>query len=200
MERLQTDIRQEQFTSAALSIIGTHGVKGLSVARVAHRVGLVPSAVYRHFKGKEELLDAVVALIRERLLGNVAAVSAETPDPLESLQRLLMRHVELIRMNEGIQRLVLSEEIISEQPNRRRVIYEMVRTYLKLVADIIRRGQERGQIRSELDPSVLSTIFLGLVQSAAILWRLSDGGTDVTRQAEKAWSLLREAITPAPKK
>ena len=40
----------------------------------------------------------------------------------------------------------------------------------------------------------LSVMFLGLVQPSAILWHVSDGGFDVTRQTEKAWTLFREAI------
>jgi AcrR family transcriptional regulator len=198
IERLHTDVRQEQFAAAALSIIGSDGVKGLSIARVAHRVGLVPSAVYRHFKGKDELLDAVIGLIRSRLLGNVAAVCAENTDSFACLKSLLMRHVELIRTNQGIQRLVFSEEMISESPDRKRAIHGMVRHYLKQVADIIRRGQQTGQIKPDLDAGVLSMMFLGLIQPAAVLWRLSDGGVDVTRHAEKAWQIFHTAIAADP--
>jgi AcrR family transcriptional regulator len=198
LERLQTDIRQEQFAAAALEIIASHGVKGLSIARVARRVGLVPSAVYRHFEGKEALLDAVLAMIRSRLLGNVKAVVAETADPLECLKRLLFRHIELIRSNQGIQRLVFSEEMISGRPDRKSAIHDMVRSYLKQVADIIQRGQQEGRIKPGLDAGVLAMMFLGLIQPAAILWRLSDGGIDVTRQIEKAWQIFHNAIVADP--
>ncbi len=51
-EKLDTEIRQEQIAQAALSLIASRGIKGLSVAAVARRVGLVPSGIYRHFKGK----------------------------------------------------------------------------------------------------------------------------------------------------
>jgi len=40
----------------------------------------------------------------------------------------------------------------------------------------------------------LSVMFLGLVQPAAILWHVSDGGFDVTRQADRAWRVFREVI------
>ena len=70
-EKLDTEVRQEQLAQAALSLITTQGPKSLSVARVARRVGLVPSAVYRHFESKDELLDAVLEMIRERLNANV---------------------------------------------------------------------------------------------------------------------------------
>lgn len=193
-EKLDTEVRQEQFAEAALNIIGAHGLRGLSIARVAHRVGLVPSAVYRHFASKDELLDAVLALIRDRLLGNVTAVCNESTEPLECLRRLLMRHAQLIRENQGIPRIIFSEEVFVGNPQRRATVHEMVKSYLKRVAEIVRRGQEDGQIRPGLDQSTVSLMFLGMIQPAAILWRLSDGGIDITKHAEKAWQIFSEAI------
>lgn len=193
-EKLHTEVRQDQFAQAALGLVASHGLKGLSVARVAHRVGVVPSAVYRHFSSKDELLDAVLAVIRDRLAHNVEKVSQECKDSLECLRRLLMLHAQLIRENQGIPRIVFSEEIFNGNPRRKSAVHEIVKGYLKRVADMVKRGQKEGQIRGDLDPSTLSLMFLGLVQPAAILWQLSDGGIDVTKHAERAWQIFAEAI------
>lgn len=192
--KLSTEVRKEQFAEAALSIIGEHGLRGLSVARVAHRVGLVPSAVYRHYATKDDLLDGVLALIRDRLSGNVTTVCDENTEPLECLRRLLMRHIQLIRENQGIPRIIFSEEVFLGHPHRKAAVYEMVKSYLKHVAEVIQRGQERGQIRPGLDHSTLSLMFLGMIQPAAILWRLSDGGIDITKNAERTWQIFSDAI------
>jgi AcrR family transcriptional regulator len=193
-EKLHTAVRQEQFAEAALNIVGAYGLRGLSLARVAHRVGLVPSAIYRHFSSKDELLDAVLDLIRGRLMGNVTEACAESVDALECLRRLMMRHARLIRENEGIPRIIFSEEIFVAHPGRKAAVYEMVKGYLKRVGEIVQRGQEDGQIRPELDQSTVSLMFLGMIQPAAILWRLSDGGIDITKHVEKAWQIFSEAI------
>ncbi len=193
-EKLDTEIRQEQFAEAALNIIGAQGLRGLSIARVAHRVGLVPSAVYRHFASKDDLLDAVLALIRDRLLGNVTAVCGETTEPLECLRRLLMRHAQLVRENKGIPRIIFSDEVFAGHPHRKATVHEMLRSYLKRVAEIVRLGQEKGQIRSGLDQSTLALMFMGMIQPAAILWRLSDGGIDITKHAERAWQIFSDGI------
>ncbi|MCC6362491.1 MAG: TetR/AcrR family transcriptional regulator [Bryobacterales bacterium] len=192
-EKLNTEIRQDQFAQAALGLVAAHGLKGLSVARVAHRVGLVPSAVYRHFRSKDQLLDAVLDLIRKRLAQNVQKVS-EIKDSLECLRRLLMLHAQLIRENQGVPRIIFSEELYSGNPRRKTAVYEIIQGYLKRVAEIIKRGQNDGQIRRDLDASTLSIMFLGLVQPAAILWQLSDGGIDVTKHAERAWHIFAGSI------
>src|ERR1039458_5267097 len=118
-EKLDTEVRQEQLAQAALTLITTQGLKGLSVARFARRFGLVPSAVYRHFEIKDELLDAVLELIRERLNANVVQASQDTTDALQILRRLVMAHVRLIRENEGILTVVFSDEVQNGRPERK---------------------------------------------------------------------------------
>ena len=83
--KTKTEIRQEQIAAAALELMGREGTKALNIARLARRVGVAPSAIYRHYSSKDAVLDAVLDLVSQRLEDNVKAVRHETPDPLERL-------------------------------------------------------------------------------------------------------------------
>ncbi|MCC6142298.1 MAG: TetR/AcrR family transcriptional regulator [Candidatus Hydrogenedentes bacterium] len=192
--KVDTETRRGQLAQAALRLIAADGLKGLSVARVARRVGLVPSAVYRHFANKDELLAAVLDLVRSRLQANVMAASGQTPDALECLPRLLMGQAELIRENEGILRVIFSEELHNGHPDRKARVREMVTGYLKRLTEIIARGQQEGSIRADVDPTTVSILFMGLIQPAVILWHLTAGNFDITRHAEKVWTISCEAF------
>ena len=195
-QKLGTDIRKKQIAQAALSLVSSHGLKGLSIAGIASRVGLVPSAIYRHFKNKEQVIDGILELIRERLLANVKVVTEETGDVLERLRRLLILHIQLIRENQGIMRVVFSEEVMNGPPERKARVHTTVDTYLRAVAEIIRRGQDEGVIQADLEPGSVSVAFLGMIQPAAILWHLSGGSFDLTGHAERAWKIFLAGIVP----
>lgn len=193
-KKLDTEVRQEQIVHAALGLIAQRGLKLLSVARIARQVGIVPSAIYRHYKSKEDVIDAILDHVRRKLLHNVQLVCEETSDPVESLHRLLVLHVQLIRENKGLPRVIFSEEIYGGNSARRRKVYDIISAYLEQVAVIVRQGQAAGSIRAELSPPVVAVMFLGLIQPAAILWQMSDGEFDVTKHAEKAWCIFQESI------
>lgn len=193
-EKLDTEVRQDQIAQAALSLVASHGLKGLSMARLACRVGLVPSAIYRHFKDKDEVLDAAIGYIQKGLLDNVAVVCNETSDSLDRLRRLLMLHIKLIRENQGIPRIIFSEDVYNGHPERKTRVYEIVKGYLDRVGKIVRQGQQEGQIRPDVEPSTVSLLFLGMIQPAAILWHMSDGGFDITKHTEKAWKIFHECL------
>ena len=197
--KLGTAVRREQIAAAALELAASHGLRQLSIAAVARRVGLVPSAVYRHFRGRDEILDAMLDLIRGRLLQNVAAVRGETADPAARLERLLMRHIELIRGNQGMVRILLSEDLASGDPQHRIRLYGSIRQYLGEIARIIAEGQQQGQFAGGFEADTAAVLFLGLIMPPVILWRMSDGAFDVTAQARRAWPVFLSALRgPSP--
>ncbi|HYA43555.1 MAG TPA: TetR/AcrR family transcriptional regulator [Syntrophobacteraceae bacterium] len=194
IERISTQTRREQITETALNVIANQGVGSLSMAVLARRIGLVPSAIYRHFDSKDKVLDSVVDLLQKKLLGNVAIVRKEGTDHLNQLKRLLALHVRLILEHQALPRLIFSGDIYYGQPERRKKIFKIVEKYLHEVASIIREGQRQGRINPDLDPDMLSVVFLGLIQPAAILWHLSDGKFDAGKQVEKAWPFFHDAV------
>jgi AcrR family transcriptional regulator len=193
-QKLDTLIRQEQIAQAALAVVARYGLRRLNIAQVARLVGVVPSALYRHFASKDAIVDTVMGLVRERLLENVRAVGDAVSDPFEQLRLLLKRHVHFVAENQALPRIIFSEEVYEGRPGRRRAMFRTIQTYLDKVADIVRKGQDEGRIRKDLDPNTVAVMFLGLIQPAAILSHMSEGGFDVTGHTDRAWEIFVEAI------
>lgn len=196
--KTKTEIRQEQIAAAALEVMARHGTKALNVVRLAGKVGVVPSAIYRHYSGKDAILDAVLDLISQRLHENVQAVRKETPDALDRLHRLLIRHVQLIRKNIAIPRVVFSEDIFSGHAPRRERVHQLIEGYLGHVAELIAEGQQAGNLRTDVSADTLSVMYLGMIHPAVILWLASDGAFDVSRHAAQAWPLFAQMLQPEP--
>jgi TetR/AcrR family transcriptional regulator, fatty acid metabolism regulator protein len=193
LEKLDTQIRREQIIEAALGLIAAQGVRQLSVAALARRVGLVPSALYRHFKNKQEIVSAAVEHIRGRVGENLKEVCAATPHALERLEMVMMRVVKMIRELQAMPRIVFAEGV-SDQPEPKRYAYEMLKGVLAELESILRQGQERGEVRQDIDAASLAVMFWSQIPALVILWKLSDGRFDVTRQAERSWKLFREVL------
>ena len=66
-EKKGTEIRREEIIMAALTLVANQGVKSMTVERISSMVGIVPSAIYRHFTNKAEILEAVIGLIFGRM-------------------------------------------------------------------------------------------------------------------------------------
>ena len=111
------------------------------------RVGLVPSGIYRHFKNKNELLDAILDRIEERMLANVRASREEHADALECLKDVLMRHIRFLREGKiiSIPRMVFAEDAHGDHPDRKRRIFRLLQKYLGQLDEIVRLGNRRAK-------------------------------------------------------
>jgi TetR/AcrR family transcriptional regulator, fatty acid metabolism regulator protein len=193
-KRFGTNIRRDQIAEAALNIVRTEGVRGLNVSAVAEKVGFVPSAVYRHYKNKGEIVGAVLQLIQTRLNAHFDEVVKQDIDPVEKLRLLLTRHIDLISSNNAIPRIIFSEEVLGGMPEKRQQLYGIIRDVVRNVSAIVSEGQKRGAIRSDLAADNIAVSFLGMIQPAAVIWSLSDGEFDLVQHSRNAWRLFSEAI------
>lgn len=196
VQKFATEIRREQIVQAAVALIASEGMKGFNMAGLARQVGVAPSAIYHHFKNKDEVLDAVLDHLQNRLLGNVRSVLERTPHPLDQLKQLLAAHVELVVGHSAMPRILFSEDVYGGKPERRSRLNDIIMRYISELTSIFRQGQQIRVIRHDLDPEALAVMFLGLLQPTAILWHLSDGEFDARKQVEKGWSIFTEAIRP----
>lgn len=193
-QKTETKSRQEQIIEVALERIGAEGVCALNIAGIAERVGIVPSALYRHFKSKDDVLDAVLELIRTRLLANVTQVREETPEALPRLKSLLMRQVRMLSENRAIPHVVFSDGIYTGHPERKAEVASIITSYLGKIQKIVEEGIQDGSIRRDVVPTTASVMFLGMILPAAILSNVSEGDFDMTAHAENAWPAFVRCI------
>jgi AcrR family transcriptional regulator len=123
LEKLNTEVRKEQIVEAALGLIASRGVRRLSMAALARRVGLVPSALYRHFGSKQEILQAAVQMISQKTRENLQTVRSLTPNSLERLQYLLTGILKMIRELQAMPRIMFSEGMATDHPKDKRQGY-----------------------------------------------------------------------------
>jgi AcrR family transcriptional regulator len=107
-------LSRDLITTTALDVVARDGLAALSMRRLAQELDVWPMSVYRHFRDKEDLLDAVaaagaeeVAVPRHRGGGpkRVAALAAEARTLLErqpdELRRRALGSAGLMRLGDA---------------------------------------------------------------------------------------------------
>lgn len=192
--KLATSIRRDQIAEATLALVAEQGLGRLSVAQVAKRVGIAPSALYRHYPSKEAMFDAVLERVGGRLHGLVGAAAEGATDEVDAIHRLIGLHLELIRGNQAFFAIMVNDAFHSGAPERRQRVLAVITGYLARVTALVKRGQASGAIRPDVPARTLAAIYFGIVQPAAMLWVLSGGATDIHRPAREAWPLLEHTL------
>lgn len=75
------DARRRQILDGAALCFARNGFHATSMQDVLKEVGLSAGAVYRYFRGKEELIGAIVGEVLEHIQETFEAAAEETPPP-----------------------------------------------------------------------------------------------------------------------
>jgi len=193
-EKKGTEIRREEILGAALTLMANQGVRSMTIDRISRLVGIVPSAVYRHFHNKSEIIAAVLTMIVARMQHNVRDVGKENTNSLNAFRKLLMRQIRLVQEFMVIPHILFSEEVYSDNPALKAQLHDLMHSFLDTLAELVQKGQRQGSIRSDLDPFRVATMFLGLFQPSAFLYHLSGGTFDMVKQVDFSWKLFSAAI------
>jgi hypothetical protein len=121
---------------------------------------------------------------------NVEIVRKNNENAIDRLRELLRLHEGLICQNQGIPRIVFSDELWGQERIKRQRMYLIIRGYLLELEAIVREGQKKGEIRPDLEPAAVARMFFGIVQPAALLWHMSEGDFDVKGHFIAAWPLF----------
>lgn len=168
-EKKNTAVRREEIIAAALAIVERDGLAGLNMADIAAAVHLVPSALYRHFAGKDAIVAALIDFIGRSLLDNAHRVRQAAQDVPAQLRLLFHWHWRLARERRGVPQLFFSLLVERENAALHQQMLTAVTPYVEQVGRIIEQGQREGQIRPDVAPLSATLLLIGMVQHLALM-------------------------------
>ena len=180
---------KERILAAALEMFSQNGYAGTNIRQLSESLGLVKSAMYRHFESKEAiwntLLDELIAYYEARF-GSTEHLPP-IPDSLEELVTMTMRMVDFTVHDE---KFVKSRKLLSIEQFRddraRNLATKYFLTGLKdMFTQIFAGMMDKGLIRKE-DPSMLAFAYTAPVSA---LIHLCD------REPEKAEDAMTQVET-----
>lgn len=192
--RRSSPVRQQEIAEAVIEIISYEGLRALSMPAVAKRVGIVPSALYRHYSGKEAMIEAAVQRLRLRIGAMIDEANTESSSALEVCRRLVEGYKALMPQPTAIPQVLFG--LPSESSQRMRSLVEgFVSETVGKFSAVLEQGQRSGELRKDFDPAVAATSLWGIFVSTALRWYLARGEFDTGTHIEEAWELYRRGIT-----
>lgn len=140
----RTTLTPRAVVAGALSLADSEGLGAVTIRRLAKELGVTPMALYWHFRGKDELLDAMADSFYEEIELELDA-SATWP---EQMRALLGSLVDVLRAHPSAA-ILLSTRTASSEGGLRAT---------EVVLDILRRGGFPPAEATQIARHALSTV------------------------------------------
>src|SRR5215471_11828421 len=89
----QRRLLRQQILDAARELLVRDGYNALSMRKVADRIDYSPTAIYLHFKDKQELVFSLCEETFARLVKELETLEREYPDPIVRLRKGMERYI-----------------------------------------------------------------------------------------------------------
>ncbi|MWL89228.1 TetR/AcrR family transcriptional regulator [Cupriavidus sp. SW-Y-13] len=167
---------RDQLLEHASVLIRQRGYNGFSYRDLAELVGVKTSSIHYHFPAKDDLVQEVVKLYRERSQARLAAI-----DPALSLCEQAWQYIRPLRNDIELNQIclagMLSAEVLALPDAIRIPLQAHYRMHEEWIARLLRRAEiERGE-PYPVPPMALASVLYGAIQNGIITARMS-GSTD----------------------
>ena len=170
---------------AAVRVFARNGFHTSRVGDVAVEAGVAHGLLYHYFPSKEELLATIFRDTWRSLLEALREVEESDEPAREQLRKVAAIVLRTWRREPDLVRVIVRE--VARGPQLTREIDEIAQA-MDAIERIVARGQERGELRSDVDARLAAVILYGALDEILTGWvlgQLPDREEDVAR-AERA--------------
>lgn len=150
----------ERILTVAERLFAEHGYDAVSISAIAEAAGVSKANVFHHFTCKNTLYLAVLRHSCRDAARHLDDLGSDAPLAARFGQ-FVAAHLASILDNEQVTRLSL-RELLSHDPRQGRDLAEQVygEKFARFV-EILRAGQQSGELRRDVDPAVVAAVLLG---------------------------------------
>lgn len=168
MSREKTSEKRQRILEAALKVFAQRGFFNAKVSEVAREASVADGTIYLYFKNKDDLLISLFEDRMEFLIRRLHEILDATEGSAVTLIRTLIRaHLQI-----AVEWPDLAEFITVELRQSSKFVKEYENPkfaeYLKILRDLVERGQREGSIRSDVDARIVARSIFGALDETLL--------------------------------
>ena len=191
----QRQDKRARILEAAVQVFAESGFFNATVAGIARAAGVADGTIYLYFKSKDDLLLQLFEEKMAELLASAqAALSEETSAPAR-LARFIQHHLAAVEKNPELA-AVLIVELRQSAQSLRPAEKARLQAYLEVIAEVVRAGQEAGELDPAVSPSVVKRAVFGALDELALGWLRSARRSSLKKTAAEIAGWFVRGLLP----
>lgn len=165
----RTGDKYEAIIDAAVKVIARHGYHNAQVAKIAREAQVADGTIYLYFENKDDVLTSLFREKMGRFIQEMEKTLSQITDPAEQLKTLIDGHFRHLQQDEELA-IVTQIELRQSNPSVRKVIGQILKSYLNIIDQIILSGQKSGCFRRNVDVKIARKMIFGTLDETVTSW------------------------------
>ncbi|HOO09176.1 MAG TPA: TetR/AcrR family transcriptional regulator [Cyclobacteriaceae bacterium] len=193
---MEMRLRQLEIIEAAGEILTQAGLAGLTTKKLAARIGFSESALYRHFKGKEEIVITMLKYLAREMDERIDKTISPIENPQEKLKALFNSQFAFFKQNPHFLIAIFSDGLLEASKEINKAISSIMAITKKHLMQVIQEGQKQKLFTRELPADDQVHIIMGSFRLHMLQWRMSGYAFDLKVKGNKLMNNLFALLAP----
>lgn len=177
--------RQKEIITVSLELIDKKGIQGLTIKNLAGKIGISEPAIYRHYENKIQILIAILDFFKSNNEEFFTNELKNESNAIEKIEHLFSNHFRTFAATPSLVSVVFSEEIFRNETILIEKIAEIMKNNNMVLSNIIEKGQNKGEIRTDIQASYLAIMILGSLRMFVKQWQMSNYSFDLVKKGSE---------------
>ena len=168
LDPVKHEEKRREILKAVERCFRRNGLDGASISDICAEAKISPGHLYHYFDDKDEIINAMA----EERLSEVAEHFERSIGRPGSMVANMLSGIDWLTQSEGPANSALLFEMLAEafrSPTIAKTLRAYSRQMRRALADILHRGQARGEIGQEIDPDVAAIVVIGIMDALRAL-------------------------------
>ncbi len=186
--------RQLEIITAAGKILTESGIAGLTTKKLAAKMGFAESALYRHFKGKEDIMVTMLLYLASDMENRLKNCLQNIEEPELHLKEVFDNQFDFFKKNPHFLVAIFSDGLLEESKVINDAIMQIMAIKSKYLLQIVKKGQDEGVFKNNLSVDEMVHIIMGSFRLHMLQWRMAEFSFDVKQKGNKLMTSILTLI------
>jgi len=184
--------RKQQILETLAHMLEHQQGQHITTAALAKEVGFSEAALYRHFRSKASMFEALIEFIEESLFTRINRILADEPDVEARTYQVTSLILGFAHKNPGITRLMQGDVLVGETEALRDRIEQLFNRLLTQFKQILREGNARQTLKAE--PADAARFLMALIEGLISDFVRSGFSRSPVEDIDRLWAIYRRSV------
>lgn len=170
--RLSEDTVRNLIMDAAIDVFSSCDFEQATMRSIAEKAQVPTTTIYKYFKNKDDLFVTIISILIDRTTSELNMHLAGISSTKNKISRMLNFQLEFLESNPKIGYLLFASASTSYWYKHKKALKKL-RESSAILTRIISEGQQKKEIRTDIDSHVVKHMLFGALRTMVVSWLYS---------------------------
>lgn len=186
--------RQKEIIEVSINLISKGGIQELTIKNISREIGISEPAIYRHFGSKIDIILAILSYFENLTLLISQKAFIQKGSSLEKIENFFDGLMDEFSKSPSLAKVIFSEEIFQNDRRLSEKVLSIMKGHHRKILEIIKDGQNRGEVRKDIEEKYVAMIIIGTFRLLITRWRLANFDFNLKEEGREVFRSIKKII------